>query len=149
MHRYRESALIMEAMVDELPAGRIVESASANLVQCWSALEVLAKGRSRPPKPSQRNFPNPTRFPSFAICRASQSKETAAIAKLFAIFETICKDHASSDYAPRAGFMGAFSLLQASENKAAITKFERFEEQYPRHDLRQDAMYWRGVGWSL
>jgi hypothetical protein len=39
MHRYRESALIIEPMLNEMPASKIVESASVNLIQCWSAIE--------------------------------------------------------------------------------------------------------------
>ena len=148
MHRYRESALIMEAMVDELPAGRIVESASANLVQCWSALECWPKAIEAA-KTFTKKFPESDQVPLIRYLQGIAEQRKGSYREAVTVFETICKEHASSDYAPRAGFMDAFSLLQASENKAAITKFERFEKQYPRHDLRQDAMYWRGVGWSL
>ena len=37
----------------------------------------------------------------------------------------------------RARFMAAFSLLQAEDHRQAIVEFERFEEQYPEHDLRR------------
>jgi TolA-binding protein len=43
----------------------------------------------------------------------------------------------------------AISLLQAEDHRQATAEFERFEEQYPEHDLREDALYWRGIGWSL
>jgi hypothetical protein len=43
MNRYREAALILEQMIKDLPADRVVESASVNLVQCWSAIECWSR----------------------------------------------------------------------------------------------------------
>jgi hypothetical protein len=45
--------------------------------------------------------------------------------------------------------MAAFTLLQAEDPRQAIAEFERSEEQYPQHDLREDALDWRGIGLSL
>ena len=45
--------------------------------------------------------------------------------------------------------MAAFSLPAGRGVRQAIAEFERFEEQYPRHELREDALYWRGIGLSL
>jgi TolA-binding protein len=148
MHRYRESALILEGMVDELPADRIVESASANLVQCWSAIECWPKVIEAAGTFAKR-FPKSSQLPLICYLQGIAEQRRSRYREAVAIFEAICKEYPSSDYAPRARFMGAFSLLQADKNKQAIAEFERFEEQYPRHDLRQDAMYWRAIGWSF
>jgi tetratricopeptide (TPR) repeat protein len=39
MKRYREAALIMANMLDELPPDKTTEQAAVNVVRCWSALE--------------------------------------------------------------------------------------------------------------
>ncbi len=43
MERYRECALVMEAMLKNLPPDPVVESASVNLVQCWGVIEAWPK----------------------------------------------------------------------------------------------------------
>ncbi len=148
MHRFRESALIIEGMVKDMPAGPVVESASTNLVQCWSALELWPRVIEAASVFTSK-FPASSQVPLVRYLQGIAEQRNGRYREAFAIFATIRKGHPSSDFAPRARFMGAFCLLQAAENKEALAEFERFEEQYPRHDLRQDAIYWRGIGCSL
>ena len=148
MQRYRESALIMEAMINQMPGDRIVESASVNLVQCWSAIECWPNVVEAATIFSKK-FPHSESAPLILYMQGIAEQRSGRYAEAIALFEAIAAKHYSSDYAPRAKFMKAFSLLQAEQNKEAIAEFEQFLERYPRHDLAQDALYWRGVGSSL
>jgi TolA-binding protein len=148
MHRYRESALIMEGMLEKLPADSVVESASANLVQCWSALESWPKVIEAA-NAFVKKFPRSPQVPLVRYLQGVAEQRNGRYREAFEIFATVSKEHSSSEFAPRARFMGAFCLLQAGQNKEAVMEFERFEKLYPEHDLRQDAVYWRGTGWSL
>jgi TolA-binding protein len=148
MERYRESALIIEAMVNELPAGPIIESASVNLVQCWSALECWPKVVEAAVAFTNK-FPASAQVPLVEYLQGGAQQRSGRYREAFAIFEAIGREHPSSDLAPRAHFMAAFCLLQATENKEAVAAFQRFEEKYPRHDLKEEALYWRGIAWSL
>ena len=148
MQRYRESALIMEAMVNEMPPDRVVESASINLVQCWSAIECW-------PNVVEaatifiKKFPESDSVPLILYMQGIAEQRSGRYTEAIALFDAIAAKHYSSDYAPRAKFMKAFSLLQAERSKDAIAEFEQFQERYPRHELAQDALYWRGTGYSL
>jgi len=148
MHRYRESALIMEAMINEMMADRIIESASTNLVQCWSAIECWPKVIEAA-NTFTKKFPQSAGVPLVLYLQGIAEQRNGRYGEAIAIFAAIANKHSSSDYAPRASFMEAFSLLQAGRNKDAIAAFARFEERCPRHELAQDALYWRGIGSSL
>jgi tetratricopeptide (TPR) repeat protein len=148
MQRYRESALIMEAMINEMPPDRIVESASMNLVQCWSAIECWPKVVEAATT-FIRKFPKSNSLPLILYMQGIAEQRTGRYPEAIALFDAIAAEHSSSDYAPRAKFMKAFSLLQAERSKDAIAEFEQFQQRYPRHELAQDALYWRGTGYSL
>ncbi len=148
MQRYRESALIMEEMLKEMPADRIVESASINLVQCWSAIECWANVIEAA-KIFLERFPRSESVPLILYMQGIAEQRSGDYSEAIALFDAIAAKHNSSDYAPRAKFMKAFSLLQSEQHKAAVSEFEQFEQRYPRHELAQDALYWRGMGYSL
>ena len=148
MQRYRESALILEGMLNEMPADRVVESASINLVQCWSAIECWANA-TEAAETFLEKFPRSESVPLIRYMQGIAEQRSGDYSKAIALFDAIEAKHSSSDYAPRAKFMKAFSLLQAERHNDAVAEFEQFEERYPRHDLAQDALYWRGIGYSL
>jgi TolA-binding protein len=148
MNRYRESALILEAMLDGMPAGRIAESASVNIVQCWSTIECWSNVREAG-KLFLERFPQSDCIPLVLYMKGIAEQRSDRYSEAIALFDAIAAKHQSSDYAPRAAFMKAFCLLQAERNNDAIAEFDRFQERYPRHELAQDALYWHGIGLSL
>ena len=148
MNRYRESALVLEAMLNEMPAGRIVESASVNLLQCWSSIESWSNV-SEAGKAFLEKFPRSESTPLILYMMGIAEQRRGRYSEAIAVFDTIGDGHQSSDYASRAGFMKAFCLLQADRNKDAIAEFESFQSRYPRHELAEDALYWRGIGLSI
>lgn len=148
MRRYREAALILEAMIEELPPDRIVESAAANLVQSWFEIEAWTKV-TEAANTFTRKFSKSGQIPLIRYLQGMAEQRNSQYREATKIFEALGNDYATSEYAPRARFMAAFSLLQAEDYRQAIAQFERFEEQYPEHDLREDALYWRGIGLSL
>ena len=148
MQRYRESALIMEAMINEMPPDRVVESASINLVQCWSAIECWPNVVDAATI-FIKKFPESDSVPLILYMQGIAEQRSGRYTEAIALFDAIAAKHYSSDYAPRAKFMKAFSLLQAERSKDAIAEFEQFQERYPLHELAQDALYWRGIGYSL
>src|SRR5262245_3737979 len=148
MRRYRESALILERMIEELAPDRIVEQAAANLVQSWFEIEAWTKVVEAA-NTFTKKFSTSRQIPLIRYLQGIAEQRNGRYREATNIFEALCNEYATSEYAPRARFMAAFSLLQAEDRRQATAEFERFEEQYPEHDLREDALYWRGIGWSL
>jgi TolA-binding protein len=148
MHRYRESALIIEPMLNEMPASKIVESASVNLIQCWSAIESW-QNVVKTAQTFLKKFLGSESTPLVLYLQGIAEQRGGHYAAASLVFGTVCETYRSSDYAPRAAFMKAFCLLQAERNQDAVTEFERFQERYPGHEFVPDALYWCGVGLSL
>jgi len=148
MKRYREAALIMENMINELPASPLTEQAALNVVRCWSALEDWPHTISSAQKFVEL-FPTSKLVPEvlFMKAEALQSNlrsEDAAIA-----FGHIAETFPDSTNAPRARFMRAFALLQAEKNTDSAKAFEDFLTRHPKDNLADSAAYWLAMTYSF
>jgi len=148
MKRYRESALIMEAMLNEMPPDQMVESASVNLVQCWNEIErwpksVEAAGAFIAKFPRSKSVPLALYLAGIAQQKDFQYNESVET------FDQITRKYPESEFAARAQFMKGFSLLQADRNAEGIVAFAGFSKKYPKHEMADEAAYWRGMGYSL
>jgi len=148
MGRHRESALILESMLGELPPGPIVEQASVNLVQSWFELErwprAVAAARS-----FADTFPESASLPLVIYLRGLAEQNDGRHDDAIATFAALAKDQPKSEYAPRAMFMEGFTNLLAERNPAAIAAFDRFLKTHRKHELADAAQYWRAMGLSL
>ena len=148
MQRYREAALILESMLNELPPDSVVEQASISLIQCWGQIE-------RWPKVVEAadafvlKFPKSKSIPLALYLKGSAQQKDAQFDGAVETFSGIGKDYATSDYAPRALFMEGFTRLLADKPKEAIPVFEKFAQTYPKHEMADPAAYWRGMAYSL
>ncbi|MDD5200243.1 MAG: tetratricopeptide repeat protein [Terrimicrobiaceae bacterium] len=148
MRRYREAALIMEDMLATLPPDPVVESASLDLIQCWSAIERWLKAIDAA-QAFERKFPQSKQLPMALYLTGIAQQRLNDQAAAVATFEAIRTRFPASDFAPRALFMKGFSQLLAEQNKPAIATFEEFQKIYPKNDLADAAAYWLGMGCSL
>ena len=148
MQRYRESALIMEAMLADMPPDKVVESATSNLVQSWMMIERWPKAIEAADVFVQK-FPQSANVPLILYLQGTAEQRNFQFNDAVATFDEITKKYPQSEYAPRALFMKAFSQLQAERNKEGIATFEEFLRKYPDHELADPAGYWRGMGYSL
>jgi tetratricopeptide (TPR) repeat protein len=148
MQRYREAALILDDMLERMPADDLVEAASVNLVQCWNAIErwpnVVASSEA-----FQKKFPKSARFPLILYMEGIARQQDGDLDGAIEVFDRIVKQTPDSDFAPRALFMKGFTQLLADRNVDAIAVFEEFPRRYPRHEMAEAALYWRGMAYSL
>jgi len=148
MGRYRESALIMEAMLRDMPPDKIVESASVNLIQCWNEIGRWPKA-AEAAQAFVEKFPTSEQVPLALYLKGTAEEKDFRYADAVETFEGIVSKYPKSEFAPRAQFMKGFSLLLAERNKEAITAFEEFPKKYANHEMAESAAYWRGMGYSL
>jgi tetratricopeptide (TPR) repeat protein len=148
MGRYRESALIMEAMLRDMPPDKVVESASMNLIQCWNAIERWPKA-AEAAETFVEKFPQSSQIPLALYMKGTAEEKEYRYADAVATFENIVNKYPKSEYAPRAQFMKGFSQLLAGQNKDAIASFEELQKKHAKHEMAESAAYWRGMGYSL
>jgi len=148
MRRYREAALIMEEMLTEMPPDPVVEAATVNLVQSWSAIERWDKAITAA-ELFEKKFPKSAKLPMVlylkGIAEQRDNRQPAAIAT----FSDILKKYPDSEFVPRALFMKGFSQLLAEQNPEAIATFDEFAAKYGNHEFADAAAYWRGMGFSF
>lgn len=148
MRRYREAALIMEDMLDRMPADPAVEQAAASLVECWSEIdrEPKAVGAARA---FVKKFPASPGVPRVLYLKGTAEQKDARFEEASATFDRILSEYPASEFAPRALFMKGFTLVLAERYDDAAETFRQAGERFPRHDLTDAAAYWRGMACSL
>lgn len=148
MERFRESALILEEMLDRMEPSFVVESASSSLVQSWGAIERWPKVIEAAEKFAAK-FPQSAALPQVLYLRGVAEQKDQQYAAAVATFADLEKRFPDSDFAPRARFQQGFTQLLAEDNAAAITTFASFPKAYPKHEFRENALYWLGMAHSL
>jgi tetratricopeptide (TPR) repeat protein len=148
MERYRECALVMEAMLKNLPPDPVVESASVNLVQCWGVIEAWPKAVEAAQLFVEK-FPESKQVPLVLYLQGGAEEKQFHYDEAVACYDEILNKYPSSDYAPRALFMKGFTLLLADRPKEGIACFEAFQRAYPDHEMADANAYWRGMGYSI
>lgn len=148
MQRYREAALIMEDMLARLPADKVVEQASVNLVQSWFQIERWPKVVEAA-EAFGKKFPKSASLPLVEYLEGTALQKELKYDEAVAVFDRIIKDSPQSEFAPRARFMRGFTLLLAENNKEALKTFDTLRKTNPDHELAEAAAYWRGMAYSL
>lgn len=148
MQRYRETALVLEGMLNDLPADPIVEQASVSLVQCWGQIERWPKVVEAA-QAFVKKFPKSKSIPLVLYLEGTAQQKELQYAEAEATFAALVKDFPKEDFAARGLFMQGFTKLLADRPHDAIPLFERFQTEYPRHELAENAGLWRAMAYSL
>lgn len=148
MDRFREAALIMDDMLASMPPDPVVESASVNLVQCWSTIRrwpdaIAAADRF------EKSFPDSAQLPLVLFLKAQALSDNSDPARAAAAFESVFTRFPKHDIASRAFFLRGFNFLLADDNASAIASFEAFPKKFPNDPLAESVAYWRAMAYSL
>ncbi len=148
MERYREAALIMENMASELPINELNEQASLNVIRCWNALESWPKSITAAEN-FAKLFPNSKFLPQVLYMEGEACRSALQYEKAVEIFDHLATTFPKDDFGSRGRFLKAFALLQAEKNMESAAAFVDFSNQFPTHELVDDADYWLGMSWAF
>lgn len=148
MERYREAALIMEEMLDQMEPSPVVESASSSLVQAWGAVERWPKVVEAAEKFAVK-FPESKSLPQVMYLQAVAEQKDQRYGEALETLAALEKKFPESEFAARARFQTGFTNLLAENQTEALVAFASFPEDFPKHELKEAALYWRGMACSL
>lgn len=148
MERYREAALILEGMLEELPPDNIVEKASLNLVQCWMQIERWPKAIESADA-FQSRFPASKQLPLVLVMKGQAQQSEFLYPDSIPTLDDVITTHPTSEWAPRALFLKGFAQALLEDYPAAITTLESFGQKYPKDVLAENALYWAGMAHSM
>jgi tetratricopeptide (TPR) repeat protein len=143
MKRYRESALIMQNMVAELPSNLTLEPA-LNVIKCWDAQQDWPNTFAASQDYVQR-FPSATNLPEVLLIKAKAQQRLMKNEEAAAAFLQLTEKFPDSTQAPEARYSMAHALLSAEKYMDSVKAFDGFLEHYPKHPLADDAAYYRAI----
>jgi tetratricopeptide (TPR) repeat protein len=148
MDRYREAALLMESMLEEMPPDNVVEQASVNLVQCWMQTERWPKAVATAISFAEK-FPKSKQLPLVLLMKGQAQQSDYLYTEAVQTFAELLKLFPKHELAPRALFMQGFNQLLLEEYPAALATLESLPKKHPKSDLAETAFYWRGMALSM
>ena len=148
MKRYREAALIMDNMIDDLPQNPLTEQAAINVVRCWNALGDLPN-TIKSVKKFAKLFPKSPQLPEARFMEADALQALMKYEEASAAYLKLAEDFPQYPKAPEARFMRAFTLLQAERNMAAADAFRDFLKRHPSHPRADASAYWLASAYAF
>lgn len=148
--RAREAALILEDMLERLPADAVVEKAALSLIQCWMQVErwprAVAAADAYLGKFNRHDNPDipMVRFLKATSLHADRRPHDAELA-----FATVHQLHPDHDLAPKALFLEGICLLEQELHREALDAFAETGQRYPQADAVEDAAYWSAMALSF
>lgn len=148
MPRYREAALVLEAMLEELAPDAVVEKASVNLVQCWIQTENWQRAVIAA-RQFESTFPDSKELPLVLFMKGQAQQNGGEYSDSVITFDGIVRKQGTVEISPSALFMAGFSELLREDYAAALDRFEALPEKYPDSPVVEKALYWKGMALSL
>ncbi len=148
MERFREAALVLEAMLHEMPPDPVVESAALTLLQCWSEVERWPKVIENAAFFEER-FPKSATMPVVLFLKGQAQQENLEYAAAIATFQRLVAEHAKHELTPRAAFMIGYTQLLDEEYVAGALQFEKVATDYAKDPITESAVYWKGMAFSM
>jgi TolA-binding protein len=146
--RYRETAFVLENMLDQLPADSVVEQGSETLAQCYSqigrwdkVIEVAGK--------FAKKFPGSKGLPAMLLQKglALQSQEKTAESN--AVFDEFLQKYPNDPLAPNAAYFRAYNSVVLQDFSDAAKRFLEVQNKYPRSSVAAEALFWQAQALSM
>jgi outer membrane protein assembly factor BamD (BamD/ComL family) len=141
--RFRETALLLDDMLREMPPDPLVEQASLTALQSWMAIERHDKAVESAQLFAGR-FPQSEQLPLVLYLQGVAQQQAQAYEAALATFQGVVEKFPATEQAQRALFMQAFTLLLAERNGEAAELFAAFRAKHPGSELGESAAYWQG-----
>lgn len=146
--RPRETALILDQMVRQMPPDALVESASVNLISGWMSLERWNRAVRAADIYIDRlsSLPEAKNLPGVLFARAQAYEAQQDYAKAAAGYADAAKRFPKDDLAAKARFMEAYNLLQMEKYAEAGLLLDALLKDIPAtHEMWEHAFFWKAM----
>lgn len=146
--RIRETALLLDQMVRQMPPDALVESASVNVISGWMSLERWNRAIRAADIYIERlaTLPEAKNMPGVLFARAQAYEAQHEYAKAADGYAEVARRFPTDDLAAKARFMQAYNVLQLENNREAASLLDALLKDLPvTHEMRHHALFWRAM----
>lgn len=148
MQRYRETAFVLDGMLQRLPPNPVVEAATDTLVKCYAevgrwekVVEIADLFISK--------YPNSKFVPGIMVLKGQAFQEQREFEKAVAAFREVVTRFPSDPLAANALFLEGFTSVLNEDFENAQKIFSEVEKKFPSSDVVENAVFWRGQAYSM
>jgi len=146
--RYRETAYVLETMLDQLPPDAIVEQGSVTLAECYTHIERSDKVIEVVDKFMQK-FPNAKEMPSMLLQKGIALQNLHKLPESSQVFADFLSKYPNDPLAPNAAFLSAFNKVLSEDYLGAAKAFHEVQQKYASSSVAPNALFWEAQAYSL
>lgn len=146
--RYRETAFLIEQMLETLPANPISEAAIDTLIKCHAAVNRWSKVTETANQFAEK-YPSSEALPGVHLLKGQALMEQDAFNQAMPEFARIAERYPNHELAAHALFLLGYCLSRQEEFSEAQAIFRQILERYPEHERADPAAYWIGNTQSM
>ncbi|MDD5200174.1 MAG: tetratricopeptide repeat protein [Terrimicrobiaceae bacterium] len=147
-NRYRETAYVLENMLDQLPPDEIVDQGSQTLAQCYTqigrsdkVIEVVDKFMAK--------FPNSQGIPRMLFQKGLAYQNLRKVAESNQILDDFLQKYPTDPLAANASFLRAFNSVLAEKFADAAERFAETQKKFPDSSVAGNALFWQAQADSM
>ncbi len=147
-NRYRETAYVLEGMLDQLPPDAIVQQGSVTLAECYTQIDRSDKVIEVVDKFIEK-FPAAKEMPSMLVQKGLALQNEHRIAESNLTFDDFLKKYPGDPLAANAAFLRAFNSVLSENFTDAAKRFQEVRKQYPSTPVAANALFWQAQANSM
>ena len=149
LERYREAALVMEGMLQSLPADPVVDTATLSLMQCWMEIDRWPKAVAAADLYMEKFGDQGGNLQMVMFLRGEALREDQQPGEAQLAYGELWRKFPESDLAPKSLFMEGFMYMTQDDNEGALYHFEQLRKNYPDSGMIEDVDYWSGMAMAF
>lgn len=146
--RYRETAYVLENMLDQLPPDEIVEQGSVTLAECYTQINRSDKVIEVVDKFVQK-FPDAKEMPGMLIQKGLALQNEHKLDESDKVLDDFLGKYPNDPLAANAYFLKAFNAVLAEKFADAAKQFLETRKKFPDAPIAANALFWQAQADSM
>ncbi|MEM9283370.1 MAG: tetratricopeptide repeat protein [Verrucomicrobiota bacterium] len=147
--RFREAALIMSEMLEEMEPDDVVESATLAQIQCWVEIGNWDRAVAAADAYIDVFGVEGKSLSMVLFLRAESLREAQRFGAAQIAYGELVEQFPEDEFAPKSLFMQGFLYLQQGDNEGAFYQFDQVQRNYEGSGMVEDADFWTGMAHSF
>jgi TolA-binding protein len=146
--RYRETAFVLESMLDQLPPDAIVEQGSVTLAECYTQIGRSDKVIEVVDKFIQK-FPNAKEMPAMLIQKGLALQNENKLDESNKVLDDFLGKYPNDPLAANASYLRAFNSILSENFSDAAKRFLETQKKFPSAPTVANALFWQAQAYSM
>ena len=148
LQRYRETAFVLDRMLEQMPPNPIIETATDTLIKCYAEIGQWPKVVATADRFAEK-FPNSEHLPGTLVLKGQALQADARYGEAAQAFDEMIARFPDDPLAAEALFLKGYTYILEQQFADSRKIFTEVLDKYPKSPVAEKALFWVAQSWSL